>query len=190
MTMTPKNGEFSRLRMRENAKTPRWDQCFFNACPDGLKKDGHLHLAPPNLKFVLWPRTQNLILLWTALSNFFDLMPLEASKGKTYQKFEFPAWRCQIDSIESQFPGEQNRRLFWTHLGNPLSYIVVLIILACDLLAQTLECGNSLIVGASKRHDLSPWSWWLNETEAKESCPLSRKFKRSSTCGGVARNSK
>ena len=27
------------------------------ACPDGVKKDGHFHLAPPNLKFVLWPRT-------------------------------------------------------------------------------------------------------------------------------------
>ena len=29
----------------------------FKACPDGVKKDGHFHLAPPNLKFVLRPRT-------------------------------------------------------------------------------------------------------------------------------------
>ena len=84
--------------------------------------------AQKKTKFVLWPRTDielpsnyaNLILLWTALGKFFDLMSLEASKGKTYQKSEFPAWRCQIDRIESQFPGEQSRRLFWTHLGNPL----------------------------------------------------------------------
>ena len=27
------------------------------ACPDGVKKDGHFHLAPPNLKFVLRLRT-------------------------------------------------------------------------------------------------------------------------------------
>ena len=27
------------------------------ACPEGVKKDGHFHLAPPNLNFVLWPRT-------------------------------------------------------------------------------------------------------------------------------------
>ena len=27
------------------------------ACPDDVKKDGHFHLAPPNLNFLLWPRT-------------------------------------------------------------------------------------------------------------------------------------
>ena len=30
---------------------------IIKACPDGVKKDGHFHLAPPNLKFVLRPRT-------------------------------------------------------------------------------------------------------------------------------------
>ena len=33
------------------------DAIVHKACPDGVKKDGHFHLAPPNLKFVLRPRT-------------------------------------------------------------------------------------------------------------------------------------
>ena len=43
--------------------------------------------------------------------------------------FEFPAWRHQIFSTESQIPGKQIRHLFWIHLGNPLS-ITILNILA------------------------------------------------------------
>ena len=48
----------------QSACTPdiEWVSCSckscitIKACPDGVKKDGHFHLAPPNLKFVLLPR--------------------------------------------------------------------------------------------------------------------------------------
>ena len=49
---------------RENSDAPtsllprkRQEAIEAKACPDGVKKDGHFHLAPPNLKFVLRPRT-------------------------------------------------------------------------------------------------------------------------------------
>ena len=39
--------------------------------------------------------------------------------------FEFPAWRHQIFSTESQIPGKQIRYLFWIHLGNPFSITIL-----------------------------------------------------------------
>ena len=39
--------------------------------------------------------------------------------------FEFPAWRHQIFSTESQIPGKQIRHLFWIHLGNPFSITIL-----------------------------------------------------------------
>ena len=39
------------------SKFHTWNFTLPKACPDAIKKDGYFHLAPPNLKFVLWPRT-------------------------------------------------------------------------------------------------------------------------------------
>ena len=49
--------------------------------------------------------------------------------AKMFQKFEFPAWSCQIFTIEIKIPENQIRHHFRIHLGNPLC-ILLLIILA------------------------------------------------------------
>ena len=39
---------------------------------------------------------------------------------KMFQKFEFPAWSCQIFTKEIKIPENQIRHHFRIHLGNPL----------------------------------------------------------------------
>ena len=55
--------------------------------------------------------------------------------------FEFPAWRHQIFSTESQIPGKQIRHLFWIHLGNPFS-ITILNILDMEQKVELFERLN------------------------------------------------
>ena len=73
---------------------------------------------------------QNLILLWTALSNFFDLMPLEASKGKTISKIwisrlEVPNWQYR-----ETISGRTKPPSFLDPSGQSFIICIVLIILA------------------------------------------------------------
>ena len=73
---------------------------------------------------------QNLILLWTALSNFFDLMPLEASKGKTISKIwisrlEVPNWQYR-----ETISGRTKPPSFLDPSGQSFVIYIVLIILA------------------------------------------------------------
>ena len=49
---------------------------------------------------------------------------------KMFQKFEFPAWSCQIFTKEIKIPENQIRHHFRIHLGNPLC-ILLLTILGC-----------------------------------------------------------
>ena len=52
--------------------------------------------------------------------------------AKMFQKFEFPAWSCQIFTKEIKIPENQIRHHFRIHLGNPLC-ILLLTILGCSL---------------------------------------------------------
>ena len=57
--------------------------------------------------------------------------------AKMFQKFEFPAWSCQIFTIEIKIPENQIRHHFRIHLGNPLC-ILLLIILESMVKSRTI----------------------------------------------------
>ena len=48
--------------------------------------------------------------------------------AKMFQKFEFPAWSCQIFTIEIKIPENQIRHHFRIHLGNPLCILLLIIL--------------------------------------------------------------
>ena len=47
---------------------------------------------------------------------------------KMFQKFEFPAWSCQIFTKEIKIPENQIRHHFRIHLGNPLCILLLTIL--------------------------------------------------------------
>ena len=47
---------------------------------------------------------------------------------KMFQKFEFPAWSCQIFTKEIKIPENQIRHHFRIHLGNPLCILLLIIL--------------------------------------------------------------
>ena len=74
--------------------------------------------------------------------------------AKMFQKFEFPAWSCQIFTIEINIPENQIGHQFRIHLGNPLC-ILLLIILGYEKGAIT----NGLNSVVSRVDSL--WDHWL-----------------------------
>ena len=69
---------------------------------------------------------------------------------KMFQKFEFPAWSCQIFTKEIKIPENQIRHHFRIHLGNPLCILLLTILGKFDHLKFILKCaGHSL-----KPHEL------------------------------------
>ena len=58
---------------------------------------------------------------------------------KMFQKFEFPAWSCQIFTKEIKIPENQIRHHFRIHLGNPLC-ILLLTILGKNYEPKSADC--------------------------------------------------